>query len=753
MNILARSHVSIVILSLLAATAEEALGADPDSAAATDSEGQAHDYFYVSTEGNDDWSGSLPGPAVDGSDGPLATLAGAQQEIRRRVSQGEPENPVTIMVLDGTYRMSRPLVLDRRDTGSGGRSFTITAYPGHQPVLNGSLPVAGWQPYQEKILQCDLPRLNDEPWNFRQLFFQGNRQIRARWPNRDPDDPLYGGWAFVETMISEGEPGRPQFRFTSDSAPQEWAKPVSAEVQVFPWYCWVNDLIPLQQVNLNQQALTLGRNVRFGMSLMPGNRFYVENVLEELDQPGEWCLDSEASTLYFWPPTEDMADELVSAPMTDSLIELRGTPGQPLRNVTISGLTFAETVSPFPDHMHDSHHSPTLRGAAVTLEECEHCRIDDNLFRNIGGDAIRLHGPNRHNRIAGNEISHVGGSGVSLASHGPMNTHVWNDKAEFRRVSAQYPRLVSNVITNNHIHHCGVIKKNCGGVQLFAINSVDTLISHNLIHDMSDKGMIMQDGFGRFIVEYNEMYRLGLEIADTGGLMTNRWFVLEDDPDLSHGNIVRYNLIRDCIGCGAYTEQRNPKGEGDRIQANGRIWAPYYTWGIYFDNSGRDITVYGNIVISTVLGAVSMPVGEPQNIRIENNIFIGSSGNQVDLRTGSGARGNRFQRNIIYYTDPDAMLLAARASVKQTLAVCDHNIYFHAAGGPLQIRGIGDGTFAEWKKLGFDEHSLVTDPLFVDASGGDYRLRPDSPAYGLGFRPIPLERIGLQDQTGTNDDD
>ncbi len=58
MNILARTHVSIVILSLLAATAEEALGADPDSAAATDSEGQAHDYFYVSTEGNDDWSAS-----------------------------------------------------------------------------------------------------------------------------------------------------------------------------------------------------------------------------------------------------------------------------------------------------------------------------------------------------------------------------------------------------------------------------------------------------------------------------------------------------------------------------------------------------------------------------------------------------------------------------------------------------------------------------------------------------------------------
>ena len=739
------THVSVAMLWLLGTAADGALAAGSGLAIGTDSEGQAQDYFYVSTKGDDDWSGRFPAPASDGSDGPFATLEGAQREIRRWISQEESANPVTIMLLDGTYRVSQPLVLDGRDTSFGARPFTIAAYPGHQPVLSGSRPVSGWRPYQGDILQCSLPQVNDRPWKFRQLFFQGKRQIRARWPNRDPKDPLYGGWAFIETTLPQSESKQPQFRFESDSAPQRWAKPGLAEVQVFPWYCWVNDLIPLKEADAEHQTITLGRNVHFGyMHLMDGNRFYVENVLEELDQPGEWCLDSETSTLYFWPPTGDPADELVLAPVTDSLIELRGTAEQPLQHVTISGLTFKNTVSPFPDHMHESHHAPTLRGSAVTLKHCEHCRVEDNRFFNVGGDAVSLHGPNRHNRIAGNEIAHVGGSGVSLASHGSMNTHIWNDKAEFRRLSAQYPKLVRNVITNNHIHHCGVMKKNCGAVQLFAINSVDTLISHNLIHDMSDKGLIMQDGYGRFIVEYNEMYRLGLEIADTGGLMTNRWFVLEDDTELAKGNIVRYNLIRDCIGCGAYSEQRNPKGEGDRTTANGKIWAPYYTWGIYFDNSGRDITVYGNIVISTVLGAVSMPVGEPQNNRVENNIFVGSSGNQFDLRMGSAAGGNRFQRNIIYYTDRNAMLLAARASVQHALAACDHNVYFHAAGEPLRIRGIGDGTFAEWKKLGFDEHSLVADPLFVDPSGHDYRLQPESPAYALGFRPIPWERIGLQ---------
>jgi hypothetical protein len=275
-------------------------------------------------------------------------------------------------------------------------------------------------------------------------------------------------------------------------------------------------------------------------------------------------------------------------------------------------------------------------------------------------------------------------------------------------------------------------------VHLYAINSVDNVFSHNRIHDMSDKGMVMQDGFGRYIVEYNDMNRLGLEIADTGGIMVNRWFVLENDPELSAGAIIRFNLIRNCIGCGAYSEPRHPKGEGDRTTAHGRIWTPYYTWGIYFDNSGMKNTVYGNIVVSTVLGGVALPVGAPRNNRVENNVFIGSSGNQIDLRL-SGA-DNRFSRNILYSSDPAAKLFAAGASARASISECDHNLYYLAGDQPPTIRGIG--SLDDWKKLGFDQHSLVADPLFIDARNGDYRLRLESPAFTLGFRPIPMEKIG-----------
>ncbi|MEA1951603.1 MAG: hypothetical protein U9N87_09470, partial [Planctomycetota bacterium] len=190
-------------------------------------------------------------------------------------------------------------------------------------------------------------------------------------------------------------------------------------------------------------------------------------------------------------------------------------------------------------------------------------------------------------------------------------------------------------------------------------------------------------------------------------------------------------------------EKRHPKGEGDSTTAGGRIWTPYYTWGIYLDNSGEDVTIYGNIVISAVLGGVAMPVASARNNRVENNIFVNCSGNQMDLRMAGGALGNRFLRNIIYYKNPTAMLLAAHSHVKRNVAQCDYNLYYSATGQALRIRGIGDGSFAAWKRLGFDEHSLLADPLFVDAAGGDYRLRPESPAFKLGFKPIPVHRIGL----------
>ena len=167
-----------------------------------------------------------------------------------------------------------------------------------------------------------------------------------------------------------------------------------------------------------------------------------------------------------------------------------------------------------------------------------------------------------------------------------------------------------------------------------------------------------------------------------------------------------------------------------------------------------DISVFGNIVIGTVLGGVSLPVGNPKNIVIENNILVGHRARQADLQIGhgwtqgKGASGNRFVRNIVYCTDPQSALLNINAMTEPAFAECDYNLYFPVPGHEPVVTGAPDESYERWRELGFDAHSVIADPDFVNVAGGDYRLRPESPAFKLGFQPIEADAIGLQRPVG-----
>jgi hypothetical protein len=187
--------------------------------------------FYVSTLGNDQWSGRTPFPAKDGGDGPLATLAAARDAIRRLKSANRFTAPMEVMVLDGVYSLSEPLILTSDDSGTEEFPITYTAYPGHHPVLSGGKAIGDWKSFHGKIMETHLPEVKAGRWKFRQLFYRGERQVRARWPNSEPADPLYSGWAF----IGDEKKDELTHRYDADQPPQEWARPEQAEMHVFPW--------------------------------------------------------------------------------------------------------------------------------------------------------------------------------------------------------------------------------------------------------------------------------------------------------------------------------------------------------------------------------------------------------------------------------------------------------------------------------------------------------------------------------------
>ena len=134
------------------------------------------------------------------------------------------------------------------------------------------------------------------------------------------------------------------------------------------------------------------------------------------------------------------------------------------------------------------------------------------------------------------------------------------------------------------------------------------------------------------------------------------------------------------------------------------------TWGIYFDNSPRRAQVYGNLCIDNTWGGVFIGGGyaEPQDCVVENNVFVNSSVYQLDAVIGKHASGNRFRRNIISYTKPDAALMRAGKAWKDgrrrvpRLAGIRFQPLPPGRAAPLRIADLPGGTYEDWRKLGFE---------------------------------------------------
>ena len=451
-------------------------------------------------------------------------------------------------------------------------------------------------------------------------------------------------------------------------------------------------------------------------------RFFVENLLEELDQPGEWCLDTDEGKVYFWPPQGPIESHETVAPVLDCLISLRGASW-----ITISGFTLTETVNG-GDNMHRPGYEGygamfpmedrTYCGEAVHLNNAEHCRIADNCFAEVGGNAVYLEGYNFKNVIRGNQIAYAGHCGVGLIG-----------KVEYRTV-VQHP--LCNEITDNHIHHCGVFDKAAAGV--FCGVSDGNVIGHNLIEQMPHHAINLGNhGYGRNIVEFNDIRHACQESFDNAAV--NCWMENNDRVERAaerSGHVFRYNRIADTPGRCAF--------------------------GLYLDNASSNCLVYGNIILRSGLSGIRINGGK--NNLVENNIIVtGGSGGLEGISFWNPATclwpqmkgfmtANRFSRNIVYCPRGNADSIVIHIDddpqdVPRVLGDSDYNLFFAAAGTRNVVRlPSGLLSLAQWKDMGYDAHSLVADPLFVDPAKDDYRLMPESPALKLGFQPIDATQIG-----------
>jgi parallel beta-helix repeat protein len=499
--------------------------------------------------------------------------------------------------------------------------------------------------------------------------------------------------AFNGKQLSVGGSGgsRTEFRYREGDIKPSWLAEPDPEVHIFQSAnCRAfKEIVTLAAVDEATRTVTVsGPECTSG--LQTGDRYVVENLLEELDSPGEWYLDTVKGRLHYWPQKPLTAQTEVIAPVVKRMIEVSAdaSKGEKVEHLRFVGLTVEDT-----DYLPGDGCTGYGMGnqGVIHLMGATSCGVERCRFRNIGRYAVCLDG-GEGNRVVGNDVIGSAEGGVLLLN------------------SAR------NEVNDNHIYDCGLVYKHIGGVVLQGAGASENTIAHNLIHEMSRYGISLKNAGGRNVIECNELYDLNTETYDTGGIE-----VTQHDKDFRSGSTIRFNLVRDVIG---YSSD------------NGR--PVYLSWGIYLDSYAGGYDVHHNITVSNHNGGIMLQGGKDNHVW--NNIFVDSERMQGYISNfARNSTGLTLERNIFYWAARNARLFAT-GPLDETVIRIDNNLYY-AAGNEVLL-GSGE-TFAEWQERGFDTHSLIADPGFVNPAAGDYSLKPDSPALTLGFEPIDTSQIGL----------
>jgi hypothetical protein len=617
----------------------------------------------------------------------------------------DPKARLQIELGGGIYRISAAVVLPASISGTSEAPTVITAKKGARPIVSGSrLLSVQWHPYALGIFvaNVDSPALD-------QLWINGERQIRARYPNYDPKVMPFGGYA-ADALAPERV--------------ARWSNPQGGEVHAMQAARWGSVFFEILGKNAdnslilgppsgNNRVRPPGPGVERSLhdeNLPHAEQRYVENIFEELDAPGEWFFDKNKHKLYYLPASGlDLKGATVEVTDLEQLVVVDSTQAAPVHDIRIDGLAFTHTArtvmkatEPMPRSDWAIH-----RSGAVMLEGAEDVTVTNSDFRDLGGNAVFVSGYNRRVAISGNFFEDVGSSAISFIGRpASLRTPVFQyadglaldqiDRTPGPRTDA-YP--AQSIARDNLITRIGVTDKQAAGVTIDIAR--DIMISYNSIYDVPRAGINIGDGsFGGHVVEHNDVFNTVLETFDHGSF--NSWgrgrywhSDLQEmrrrvtaDPSLPFLDTVKPIILR-----------------------NNR-WQTNNGFDVDLDDGSTNYEIYNNVMLN---GGLKLREGFRRIVT--NNIIIN---NGLHPHVSFKSTGDVFKRNIVM--GPYQPIL-----VDQWDFEFDYNLFT----SPAALKGA--------RELGSDAHSVAGDPMFVDTVKGDYRVKPNSPALALGFKNFSMD--------------
>lgn len=656
---------------------------------------QAQQIFYVSPSGNDSWNGSMPERGVR-NDGPFATLEVARDAIRDLKRRNALPAGATVYVREGLYELAEPLVLSPVDSGTAQAPITYANYPGETPLISGGRRISGWQPLGGNLWVTKIPEVAEGKWNFRQLFVNGQRGTLARSPNDGyykiasvPDPATDGFWTPTRRFEYHEGDISPQWRNLQD-------------VQVVTLFRWMDARLPIQDVDEQNHIVTFSKSSL--STYYSDARYFVENVFEALDAPGEWYLDRHSGELYYLAPKgEDPNMDIVVAPKLGEILRMEGN-SESIHDIHVQGLTFAHNEwlspqnpwTPPSEYTGDYQASSSVPGALI-IHRGFNISIVNCTIENIGTYAIEIGLGSHGIRVVGNTIRHAGAGGIQIGREEGFE--------KLPRTDLSY----DNEVTDNILHDLGETYPSAVGIMV--IVGDNNRLSNNEISRMRYTGISV--GFtwdtnpecasqGN-IIEYNRVHDSGGRdlLSDLGGIYT---------LGVSPGTTVHNNFVH------------------DMYDVNG------FAVGIYLDAYSSNISVTNNVVYRT--GGPSVYIAQGSGNSLRSNILAIPSVDRGPLITGGGAENDLVaDNNILYFNGSKAV----GGNLTGSNFKFDKNVYFNVTREPLLF---GSFSFEDWQtQKGQDRGSLVADPLMVISEQG-VSFDPSSPALLLGFEPIDLTSVG-----------
>jgi len=657
--------------------------------------------FFIATDGNDAWEGTRARP--------LATLEGAREAIRALKRTGPlPADGVTVWLRGGVYPRTESFTLEAEDSGTADTPIVYRACAGEEARLVGGRPVTGWTPVTDpavlarldpaargRVLQTELPAQGISDFGALQsrgfgrqrtpahleLFFDGRVMTLARWPNDGFSTiagfpPATGEDDSFGDKIGNLEAG---YHYDGDR-PARWRQTGDIWAHGYWAYDWANSY---ERIAAIDPAVRLIKTVPPGglYGFRKDQRVYYLNILEELDQPGEYYLDRQTGILYCWPPAPVEGREIYVSLLEEPLAALRD-----VSHVTLRGLTFEYA-----------------RGTAVTVNGGNGVTVDGCTLRNLGNYGVIVEGGTGH-RVAGCDLYNLGDGGIILTGGDRRTLTPGGHEA-----------------VNNHIHHIAQWSK-CyqPAVMLFGVGN---RVAHNLIHDHPHCAVLIHGN--EHVVEYNDIHHVALETGDVGAFYIGRDWAQQ-------GNIVRYNFFHETggVGMGSMAIYLDDCSSGVTIFGN--IF--YRTKWAAFIGGGRDNVVENNIFVECTPAVHIDGRGLDTNPTWHDMVYKFMKERLEEMHPHEPPYSTRYPKLAAldqYYARPE------QDGIPPESNSIEHNIF--AGGQPFEIAWHAT---AELQII--TENLLDIDPRFVDPARLNFQLRDDSPAYCLGFQRIPVEEIGLE---------